>query len=68
MTCAVCLMLGRPVDPDTPIVTIGGYSVCPRHVAPVAAAVGGRDWPAILVICGMDAHRAQSSPRPPGVR
>jgi hypothetical protein len=63
MTCAVCLMLGRVAD--EPIVTIGGYSVCPRHVGPVAAVVGGRDWPAILVICGMDARQAQNNPRPP---
>ncbi len=68
IACAACLMLGREADPDVPIVVIGGYSACPRHVAPVAAVAGGRDWPALLVIVGLSAREAQNNPRPPGVR
>ena len=68
IACAACLMLGRETAPDTPIVMIGGYSACPRHVGPVAAVAGGRDWPALLVIIGLSAREAQSNPRPPGVR
>lgn len=66
--CVACLMLGRPLDPDALIVMIGGYSVCIDHVAPMTAVVGGRDWPAFLVIVGMSAREAQSNPRPPGAR
>ena len=61
-------MLGREIDPNAPVVVIGGYSACRDHVAPVAAVAGGRDWPALLVIVGLSAREAQNNPRPPGVR
>jgi hypothetical protein len=58
-------MLGHDHDAVT---VIGGYAVCRDHLAPVASVVGGRDWPAILVIVGLPAREATRNPRPPGAR
>jgi hypothetical protein len=63
--CCACLMLGRDHDAVT---VIGGYATCRDHLSAVTAVVGGRDWPALLVIVGLPAREAQRNPRPPGAR